>query len=193
MSKFQFPDNFSIQDELHRLRSCTKRYYIVMIGKNGKKPQWIGKDGTFFSEPFHHKIRFDTMQEAWEQILNLPKDFLQVVYDVYIVHANKAMQIITFSNGDPMATLMLPRIYIEPEVQEDPVDEKVMTCPICNKSDSVKVIQTENGWTIECSRCREEALKRLEGVNLKAYLEDYARSVGDSDMEKFIAERNWNN
>ncbi|MBQ3349132.1 MAG: hypothetical protein IJG38_01920 [Thermoguttaceae bacterium] len=70
---------------------------------------------------------------------------------------------------------------------------KVLKCPICNKSDFVKLTRSENGtWTFVCTACREEALRRLAGIDIKGFLENYARANGDSDMMKAIAERNWN-
>ena len=71
---------------------------------------------------------------------------------------------------------------------------KVLPCPFCNKSEFVKARRSADGkWTIVCTACRAKARKCLAGIDIKGFLENYARANGDSDMMKAIAERNWNN
>lgn len=117
---------YNIQDELHSVRSGTKKYYIIMTGKNVRRPQWIGTDGIRRSGPYHNPIRFDSMADAWEKVKLLTKKDLQEDYDVYIVHDRRAMKIITFSDGDPMATLMLPRVWVKPEPIKEPYIDDVL-------------------------------------------------------------------
>ena len=70
--------------------------------------------------------------------------------------------------------------------------EKKLVCPRCRKSENVRIGLTENGWTIECSACKEEGYRSWDGINIKEYLENIARSTGDSELLKAIAERDWN-
>ena len=70
--------------------------------------------------------------------------------------------------------------------------EKKLHCPRCGNSENVRIGLTDNGWKIECSACKEEADRSWDGINIKEYLEDVARSTGDSEMLKAIAERDWN-
>lgn len=70
--------------------------------------------------------------------------------------------------------------------------ENKLRCPRCGKSVKVRIGLTDNGWTIECSACKEEADRSWDGINIKEYLENIARSTGDTEMLKAIEARDWN-